>query len=284
MGLKTVKLPSGRLIPALGLGMWYLGKDAGAYFKELELLQQALQMGFRVFDTAELYGDGGAEELLGDAVAGCRDEVFLVSKVSPEHVTYEDVVESCEHTLKRLKTDYLDMYLLHWCNGMSSMEEILEAFLDLKDEGKILDFGVSNFDVFDLEEWLELDGADQTAMNQTLYNLSYRRAEEDILPFCRKMNIPLIAYAALDADNPVFERPILRRIASDRNVSPRQIMLAWTLSHENVGALCKCETQESLRELYGALKIKLTEDEFSALDIAFPPPEPKSRVKFDESL
>lgn len=279
MKIRTLSLPSGRIIPALGMGMWYLGEDAGAYFKELELISAALEIGFRFFDTAELYGKGGAEEVLGGAVSSCRKEVFLISKLSPRRTTYEEVVEACGKTLERLKTDYLDMYLLHWMGERSAPDEILEAFSDLKKEGLIRDFGVGNLDCADMAEWMRHDGAAETAMNQGLFDLAHRRGEADLLPFCRERNIPFVAYAAQGENSLVFKNDILRRIASDRGVTPRQIGLAWTLSHKNVGVLARADGVEALKEIYDARRIFLTEDELSALSAAFSPLRSKTASK-----
>ena len=155
--------------------MWYFGEDAGAYFKETALIRRALEIGYRAFDTAEMYGHGGAEEVLGEAVRDCREEVFLTSKVSPSLSSYEEIIESCDKSLERLQTDHLDMYLLHWGTYRNSPEEVLEAFSDLKDDGKILDFGVSHFDLQDFKDWLTLKEASKTAMNQAYFNPCHRQ-------------------------------------------------------------------------------------------------------------
>lgn len=270
MPARTLQLPSGRKIPALGLGTWYLGKDAGAYYKELKLIEQAIDIGYRFFDTAELYGNGGAEEILGDAIQAYRSSIFLSSKVSPEYISHEEIVASCERTLKRVKTDYLDMYLLHWRGNMGSLEEVVDAFLDLKQEGKIRDFGVCNFDHSDMEEWMEIDGAEQTAMNQGYYNLANRTLEQKLSFYCEEKGIPFMAYAALKTENSLFQHPVLVRIASDRGVTPRQIAHAWTLSRKNVGVLTMSEDEKSLIELYETTKIHLTPDEIAILDLSFP--------------
>lgn len=266
-----ITLPSGRIIPALGLGMWYFGEDAGAYFKETERIRKALEIGYRVFDTAEMYGDGGAEEVLGAAVSDCRKDVFLTSKVSPEFTTYEKVIEACDKSLERLQTDYLDMYLLHW--GLSrcgSSEEVLEAFTDLKSEGKIRAFGVSHFDLNELKEWLDLTDATDTAMNQTYFNLAHRQAEKELLPFCQKKKIPLIAYAPSDVYPSAYDNPVLQRIVETKDATPQQIALAWLLSKENVGVLVKSLTEETLLSYFHAQSILLSEEEKDALNAAFP--------------
>ena len=268
---KTITLPSGRIIPAIGLGMWYLGEDAGAYFKETGLIRRALEIGYRVFDTAEMYGNGGAEEVLGEAVADCRKEVFLTSKVSPEFATYEKIIEACDKSLERLQTTYLDMYLLHW--GVSSNtrpEEVLEAFVDLKNAGKIRAFGVSHFDLNDLKEWLSFKEAAETEMNQAYFNLVHRQMEKELLPYCRKKKIPLIAYAPMDVYPSAYENGVLQRIAEKNDATPRQIVLAWLLAKDNVGVLVKSPDEESLNAFFQSQFIYLSREETDALNAAFP--------------
>ncbi|MBO4644794.1 MAG: aldo/keto reductase [Alphaproteobacteria bacterium] len=267
---KTIALPSGDLIPALELGMWYLGEDAGAYFKETDLIRQALEIGYRAFDTAEMYGRGGAEEVLGEALSDCREEVFLTSKVSPIFSSYEEIIEACDKSLERLKTDYLDMYLLHWGTYRSRPEEVLEAFIDLKEDGKILDFGVSHFDLADFKEWLSLENAEETAMNQAYFNPCHRQMEKELLPFCQKQKIPLIAYAPQDVCAVAYQNKVVCRIAKNHKTTPRQIVLAWLLAKENVGVLVKALTPEELEDCFASQFILLESEEIDALNATFP--------------
>jgi diketogulonate reductase-like aldo/keto reductase len=267
---KTIVLPSGRIIPALALGMWYLGEDAGAYFKETDLIRQALEIGYRAFDTAEMYGHGGAEEVLGEALADCREEVFLTSKVSPELSSYEEIVEACDKSLERLQTDYLDMYLLHWGSYRNRPEEVLEAFMDLKEDGKILDFGVSHFDLQDFKEWLSFKDAEETAMNQTYFNPCHRQMEKELLPFCQKKKIPLIAYAPQDVCAVAYQNKVVRKIAENHKTTPRQIVLAWLLAKHNVGVLIKALTKKALKDCFTAQFIRLRPEEIDALNATFP--------------
>lgn len=267
---KTISLPTERNIPALALGMWYLGEDAGAYFKEADLIRQALETGYRAFDTAEMYGHGGAEEVLGEAVADCRDEVFLTSKVSPISSSYDEIIEACDKSLERLKTDYLDMYLLHWGARHNNPEEVLEAFIDLKDDGKILDFGVSHFDLKDFKEWLSFENAEETAMNQAYFNPCHRQMEKELLPFCQKKKIPLIAYAPQDVCAVAYQNDIVRKTAESHQTTPRQIVLAWLLAKQNVGVLIKAQTKEALKECFEAQFIMLKPEEIDALNAVFP--------------
>ena len=267
---KTIVLPSGRLIPALALGMWYLGEDAGAYFSERDLIRQALDIGYRSFDTAEMYGRGGAEEVLGEALSDCRDEVFLTSKVSPAAFSYEDIIDACDKSLERLKTDYLDMYLLHWGTYRNRLEEALEAFMDLKEDGKILDFGVSHFDLTDFKEWLSLENAQETAMNQAYFNPCHRQMEKELLPFCQKRRIPLIAYAPQDVCSIAYQNAVVCRIAESHKTTSRQTVLAWLLAKENVGVLVKALSKEALKDCFSAQFIRLEPEETDALNAVFP--------------
>ena len=267
---KKIILPSGRIVPALGLGMWYLGEDAGAFFKEADLIRQALDFGYKAFDTAEMYGHGGAEEVLGEAVADCRDEVFLTSKVSPALSSYDEIVEACEKSLERLRTDYLDMYLLHWGTYRNRPEEVLEAFTDLKEDGKILDFGVSHFDLKDFKEWLSFENAEETAMNQAFFNPCHRQMEKELLPFCQKRNIPLIAYAPTDVCAAAYKNTVVCKIARAHNASSRQIVLAWLLGKENVGVLVKALSKKALQDCFRAQFITLPPEETDALNTIFP--------------
>lgn len=267
---KTITLPSGRIVPALGLGMWYLGEDAGAYFKEADLIRRALEIGYRAFDTAEMYGCGGAEEVLGEAIADCRDEVFLTSKVSPASSSYEEIVEACDKSLERLQTDYLDMYLLHWGTSRDRSDEVAEAFADLKEDGKILDFGVSHFDLADFKEWLSLEDTGETAMNQAFFNPCHRQMEKELLPFCQKRGIPLIAYAPTDVCSVAYENPIVQKIAQSHKTTPRQTVLAWLLAKENVGVLVKALSPSELQDGFQSQFITLSAEETDALNAVFP--------------
>lgn len=267
---KTIALPDGSLIPALELGMWYLGEDAGAYFKETDLIRHALEIGYRAFDTAEMYGNGGAEEVLGEALSDCREEVFLTSKVSPIYSSYEEIITACDKSLERLKTDYLDMYLLHWGTYRSRPEEALEAFLDLKSDGKILDFGVSHFDLTDFKEWLSFENAQETAMNQAYFNPCHRQMEKELLPFCQKKKIPLIAYAPQDVCAVAYQNAVVCQTAENHKTTPRQIVLAWLLAKENVGVLVKALTPEALKECFDSQFIRLRPEEIDALNATFP--------------
>src|SRR6266513_5470184 len=192
--VKTLALPSGREIPVLGQGTWRKGEDPKKREQEIEALRLGLDLGMTLIDTAEMYGEGAAEELVGEAIAGRREEVFLVSKVYPHNATRNGAPKACERSLRRLGTDHLDLYLLHWRES-TPVEETLEAFQSLKVAGKILEYGVSNFDVDDMEEAFALPGGDEIATDQVLYNLKQRGIEWDLLPWCRERGLPIMAYS-----------------------------------------------------------------------------------------
>jgi diketogulonate reductase-like aldo/keto reductase len=224
-----------------------------------------------------MYGEGAAEELIGEAIAGRRAEVFLVSKVYPHNATRSGVVEACERSLRRLKTDYLDLYLLHW-RGTVPLGETFAAFQALRESGKIRDHGVSNFDKHDMEEATLLPSGDEIVTDQVLYNLAHRGIEWDLLPWCRERGTVIMAYSpiehASDGQSAFLTNPVLKRIATRHQATPAQIALAWLLQ-QNVVAIPKASKLEHVRENRGALEITLTEKDLKELDLAFPSPRRK---------
>jgi diketogulonate reductase-like aldo/keto reductase len=226
-----------------------------------------------VIDTAEMYGDGAAEELVGKATEGRRKEVFLVSKVLPHHATRTGTIDACERSLARLGTDYLDLYLLHW-RGSIPLEETLAGFADLVRMGKIRYWGVSNFDTADMEELLRLPGGSDVATNQVLYNLTRRGVEYDLLPWCEQRNIPVMAYSPVEQGR-LLKDPVVMAIAALHNATPAQIALAWVLRQDRIIAIPKAGTPEHVKENRKALDIDLTEADLAELDRAFPPPTRK---------
>ena len=275
--IKTISLPSGREIPALGQGTWRMGEDPDRRQAEIEAIRLGLDLGMSLIDTAEMYGEGGAELLIGEAIEGRRDEVFLVSKVYPHNASLSGAVKACERSLRRLGTDYLDVYLLHW-RGAIPLEETLEAFLRLKDSGKIRDFGVSNFDLSDMLEASALPGGQDIVTNQVLYNLVHRGIEFDLLPWCREHNISVMAYSPIEhspsEQRGMLDHPALKKIAAWHGCTPAQVALAWLLQQEIV-AIPKAGNPAHVRENSGALSITLTERDFVLLDKAFPRPVDK---------
>jgi diketogulonate reductase-like aldo/keto reductase len=268
---RTSKLPSGETIPALGLGTWHLAEDPSRRDDEIMALRLGIDLGMTLIDTAEMYADGGAEELVGEAIAGRRGEVFLVSKVLPQHSTMRGTMAACEASLRRLGTDHLDMYLLHW-RGAVPLQETVAAFQTLAGTGKIRYWGVSNFDIGDMRElYHEVDGGTSCATDQVLYNLTRRGIEWDLLPWCNEQRIPIMAYSPIEQAR-LLLHPVIRRIAVRHSASPAQIALAWVIRQEQVIAIPRSGRPEHVREDHDALEIRLTGHDLAELDEAFPPP------------
>lgn len=276
-GIKTLPLPSGRAIPILGQGTWRMGENRSERDAEIAALRLGLDLGITLIDTAEMYGEGGAELIVGEAIAGRRDEVFLVSKIYPHHACHEGTKEACERSLKRLKTDRLDLYLLHWRESIP-LEETVSAFLKLKADGKILNFGVSNFDLSDMEDWARIPGGEQVATNQVYYNLEHRGIEFDLMPWCKQRRIPIMSYSPLkssgDDKHALLTKPALKRIAKAHNATTAQIALAWLL-HMGVVVIPKAVKPDHVRENRAVCDIRLTSEDLKVLDKAFPPPSHK---------
>ncbi|HEY9619738.1 MAG TPA: aldo/keto reductase [Crinalium sp.] len=268
--MKTVRLPSGQSVPALGLGTWRMGESAKHQESEIAALQHGIDLGLTLIDTAEMYGEGGAEIVVGKAIAHCRPSVFLVSKVYPHNASRQGAIAACERSLKRLNTDYLDLYLLHW-RGSVPLSETLEAFEALKQAGKIREFGVSNFDVDDMEEAEQLPGGAAIATNQVLYNLSRRGIEWDLLPWCRQREIPIMAYSPVEQGR-LLNNPQLKTIAQARGVTPAQVAIAWLLRQEDVIVIPKAGAIAHVDDNRAALDLELTLEELATLNDAFPPP------------
>jgi diketogulonate reductase-like aldo/keto reductase len=271
----TIALPDGTTMPRLGLGTWRMGERKARRAEEIAALQLGLDLGMSLIDTAEMYGEGGAEELVADAIHGRRDEVFLVSKVYPHNATRAGAVAACERSLKRLGTDRLDLYLLHW-RGSHALAETIAGFETLKRDGKIRRWGVSNLDVDDMEELVASAGGNAVAANQVLYNLGRRGIELTLLPWCRAKRIPIMAYTPLE---PALGRPsssgswaTLAKIAKAHALTPAQVALAWVLTREGVCTIPKAASPAHVRENRAALDARLTGEDMTALDAAFPPP------------
>ncbi|MEA2723730.1 MAG: hypothetical protein QOH59_1501 [Gemmatimonadales bacterium] len=270
--LRTTSLPSGERVPVLGQGTWHMGEDPGHRQKELEALRVGIELGLTLIDTAEMYGNGAAEELVGEAIAGRRDQVFLVSKVLPEHATDRGTVAACEHSLQRLGTEQLDLYLLHW-RGAVPLEATLAGFGSLLRAEKIRYWGVSNFDVSDMEELVAVGGTEATT-DQVLYNLTRRGIEWDLLPWCLGRGIPIMAYSPVEQGR-MLKHPLLRKVATRLGATPAQVALAWLLRRDGIIAIPKAGTPEHVRENRAALEFRLSERDLAMLDEAFPPPSHK---------
>jgi diketogulonate reductase-like aldo/keto reductase len=265
------------MIPILGQGTWNMGEDPSARGAEVAALRLGMELGMTLIDTAEMYGEGGAEKVVGEAIAGRRDEVYLVSKVYPHNASSAGVHAACERSLRRLGTDHLDLYLLHW-RGSVPLAETLEAFERLRIEGKIRDYGVSNFDTDDMEEAAALPAGGGVASNQVLYNLVKRGIEWDLLPWCRARGIPVMAYSPLEStpagQRSLLARPELGEVARRHGVTPAQVALAWLLRQEGVVTIPKAVQPAHVRANRAALDLAplLTIEDMALLDAGFPPP------------
>jgi diketogulonate reductase-like aldo/keto reductase len=275
--IRQVRLPDGTMVPALGQGTWYMGEKSHGRASEVAALRRGLDLGMALIDTAEMYGEGTAEEIVGEAIAGRREDVFLVSKVLPYNASRKDTIKACEGSLRRLKTERIDLYLLHW-RGSVPLSETLAAFHDLSQAGKIGLWGVSNFDVSDLEEWASLAGGDALATDQVLYNLSRRGIEFDLLPWCRNRNIPIMAYSPIEQGR-LLGHPTLKSIAERHGATEAQIALAWVLRHPDMIAIPKASRQSHVEENRAAVDIALSSGDLAALDTAFPPPRRKKPLE-----
>jgi diketogulonate reductase-like aldo/keto reductase len=268
-----VTLPGGERVPALGQGTWHMGENRRRADEEAAAVRLGIELGMTLIDTAEMYGNGGAEEMVARAAEGVRDDLFIVSKVYPHNASRAGVIAACERSLERLRTDRIDLYLLHW-RGSIPLTETIAGFERLLREGKIRHYGVSNFDRADMAEWAALKGGETVAADQVLYNLSRRGPEWDLLPWCRERGIAIMAYTPLGQGSLLHDRT-LAEIAHRRNATPAQVALAWLLRQEGVIVIPKAARLEHVRDNRGALDVALTEEDLAALDRAFPPPKGK---------
>ena len=268
--MKTVRLPSGEMVPALGQGTWHVGDSRATRAEEIATLREGLDLGLRLIDTAEMYGEGAAEELVGEALAGRRAEAFVVSKVYPHNASRPGLVAACERSLKRLGTDRIDLYLLHW-RGNVPFADTIAGFEALQAAGKIRYFGISNLDIDDMREWWSIPAGRALATNQILYNLARRGPEWDLLPWLAERKIPLMAYS------PIEQAQLLRHagligFAHDHGMTPAQAALAWLLANDGVIAIPKTGNRTRLRENAGALDHTLDAQQMAELDRLFAPP------------
>ena len=270
--IRTTRLPSGVAVPVLGQGTWRMGERRERFADEVAALRLGIELGMTLIDTAEMYGSGGAEEVVREAISSRRDEVFIVSKVLPSNASRAATVRACEASLKRLGTERIDLYLLHWRGGVP-LSETVDAFETLKDAGKIGAWGVSNFDVDDMEELMSLPGGG-VAANQVLYNLGSRGIDYDLVAWQREREIPLMAYSPV-AQGDLAGDARIKAIADAHDATPAQIALAWTLRHEHVIAIPKASDPRHVRDNRAAADIQLSQDDLAALDAIFPPPRRK---------
>jgi diketogulonate reductase-like aldo/keto reductase len=275
--MKTVTFPNGQSVPALGIGTWKMGEVARRRAGELAALRQAIDLGMTLIDTAEMYGEGAAEELIGEAIRGRREEVFLVSKVYPQNAGRRSAMQACERSLRRLGVERIDLYLLHW-RGSIALAETFEAFTKLVDDGKIGAFGVSNFDTGDLQEAWGIPAGRNLITNQILYNLTRRSVEFDLLAWCREHGIPIMAYSPVEQGRLVQNRKLVE-IARGREATPAQIAIAWLLAQQDVIAIPKAGDPRHVVENRGAADIELTATELGELGRAFPRPRQRRALE-----
>lgn len=268
--MKYVTLPSGEQFPALGMGTWLMGERRAARAEEIAALRHGIDLGMGLIDTAEMYGDGATESLVGEAIAGRRDQVFLVSKVYPHNASRQGTLAACERSLARLRTDCIDLYLLHW-RGNVPFAETVDAFECLQREGKIRHWGVSNLDPADMAELYATPGGNRVATDQVLYNLTRRGIEWDLLPWCAERNIPVMAYSPIEQGR-LSDEPGLGDLAAEIGLSAAQLALAWVLSRKNVVAIPKAGSRSHVDENFAALTHSLDHAVLARLDRLFPPP------------
>ena len=268
--MRTVALPSGERVPAFGQGTWHMGENRAIRAEEIQTLRLGLDLGATLIDTAEMYGEGRAEELVGEAIEGRRNEAFLVSKVYPHNASRQGAVAACDRSLRRLRTDRIDIYLLHW-RGSVPLSETMEVFMALQQAGKIRYYGVSNLDIKDMRELWTVPGGSAVATDQLLYNLARRGIEWNLLPWLRERHVPVMAYSPIEQAKLAFDRG-LANFARKYGTTPAQAALAWLLASEDVIVIPKTSRRERLKENLGALDHKLTATQLAELDRLFPPP------------
>jgi len=272
--VSQVTLPNGMTMPRFGQGTWGMGERRARRDAEVAALRHGIARGITLIDTAEMYGDGGAEEIVGEAIAGngvnLRDGLFIVSKVLPDNASRQGTVTACEQSLRRMKIDCIDLYLLHWRGG-EPLAETLAGFAELRAAGKIRAWGVSNLDLSDMQELAALNGGDACGTNQLLYNLTRRGIEYDLLPWCRARRLPVMAYSPIEQGR-MLDHPALRALARKRGATPAQVALAWLLRQDDIVVIPKAATPAHIDDNLGALDLHLDTDDLAALDRAFPPP------------
>ena len=277
MTMPQITLPDGETVPAYGQGTWHMGETRTRFADEAAALKLGIDLGITLIDTAEMYGNGVAEEIVAEAAKGRRDKLFIVSKVLPYNASRRGTIEACERSLKRLKTDRIDLYLLHW-RGSHPFAETLAAFERLQRDGKIRHHGVSNFDRGDMEEWVRLGGGTAVASNQILYNLTRRGPEFDLIPWCRERNISIMAYSPIEQGRMLGHKGLAEVAVRHPGATPAQVALAWLLRQDGMMVIPKASRQEHVRENLGALDLKLTDQDLADLDRAFPPPRGRTSL------
>jgi diketogulonate reductase-like aldo/keto reductase len=275
--MKNIALPSGERVAAFGQGTWRFGEHRATRLEEIATLRLGLDLGATLIDTAEMYGDGASEELVGEAISGRRDEVFLVTKVYPHHASRRGTIEACTRSLDRLATDRIDLYLLHW-PGQVPIAETMEAFVQLKKAGKIRYYGVSNFDLQDMQELWSVPNGPDVATNQVLYNLTRRGIEWNLLPWLRERRVPIMAYSPIEQARLLQDRRLID-FSRCHSLTPAQAALAWLFDRDDVIVIPKTARRDRLRENLGAMDHRLTRSQLDELDRIFPPPTGPSALE-----
>jgi diketogulonate reductase-like aldo/keto reductase len=275
--MRTVALPDGTKVAALGQGTWKIGEGAAPAKQEAAAIRLGVELGMTLIDTAEMYGDGASERVVGEAIAGLREKVFLVTKVYPHNASRTGIPAACARSLKRLATDVIDLYLLHW-RGSIPLAETVTAFEKLQAEGRIRRWGVSNFDVDDMEELLAVPHGGNCAVNQVLYNPEYRGIEFDLLGWQARHRIPVMAYSPVGQGGRLLRHPALKTVAARHGATPTQVALAWSLRHPGVVAIPKSGDPAHVRENAAAADLSLTPDDLAEIDRLFRPPVRKQSL------
>jgi diketogulonate reductase-like aldo/keto reductase len=275
--MRMVRLPDGTRVPALGQGTWHMGERGGAAKAEVAALKLGIELGMTLIDTAEMYGNGGAEEVVAEAAQGQRDKLFIVSKVYPHNASRSGVPAACDRSLKRLRTDRIDLYLLHW-RGSHPLTETVEAFEKLRAAGKIRYWGVSNFDTRDMQGLVRLPAGANCATDQVLYHVGSRGIEYDLLPWCSQHAMPIMAYSPIGQGGRLLRSKALATVAQRHGATPAQIAIAWTMRHPNVITIPKASDPVHVRENAACGDIELSPDDLALIDSAHPPPAGKQSL------
>ena len=267
---KLVTLPSGENVPSMGLGTWHMGERIGNPKTEVDALIRGLDLGATLIDTAEMYARGGAERVVGSAIKGRRDDVFIVSKILPHNASFDGTIRACENSLQRMEIESIDLYLLHW-PGNHPLESTISAFEQLKTDGKIKHWGVSNFDTSDMQELYGIPEGKNCQINQVLYNLSRRGIEWDLLPWCRSMGLPIMAYSPIEQGRLLGNKKLIA-LASEIGVSAAQLSIAWSIRKNDIITIPKASNLEHVSQNIDAWTIKLESAILDELDKLFEPP------------
>jgi diketogulonate reductase-like aldo/keto reductase len=270
--MRSIELSDGKRVPALGQGTLRMGESKSARAREVAALRLGIELGMTLIDTAEMYGDGGAEIVVADTIEGQRDSMFIVTRVYPRNASRSELPKACARSLKRLRIDAIDLYLLHWRERTPPLQETVETFEKLRAAGKIKRWGVSNCDVDDMEELLSFEGGRKCAANQVLYNLQHREIEFDLLPSSQANKIPVTAYSPVGHSGQLLKNAMLKKIAKAHDATPAQIALAWVLRQPDVIAIPKASSQEHVQTNARAIEIELKKKDLAELDQEFPPP------------